>query len=243
MSQSIPWRAVLGQGLNLLLPRRCLACGMNSPAEQAFCPPCLTELPWLGRACQRCALPLPAAEPSALCGRCLRRTPPQRSALALFLYADPIDRLLARLKFSADLAAGAGLATQLQALLDQRLSPTDLDLLLPLPLHAQRWRERGYNQSAELLRGCASAWRARLAPELLTRNRASAPQSDLNAGQRRRNVRGVFSASERVAGRRVLLVDDVITTGSTLSEATRTLLAAGAAEVHWLALARAPSRR
>lgn len=242
LGQSIRWRAVLAQSLNLLLPRRCLACGLAA-GEQAFCAGCLRELPGLGRACVRCALPLPAAETATQCGRCLRRRPAQTSAQAVFLYADPIDRLLARLKFSADLAAGAGLAGCLTEALNHRPDGAAIDFVLPLPLHAGRQRERGYNQVHELLRGAAPEWRRKLAPQLLRRSKSSAPQSDLNAGQRRRNVRGVFTADPAVAGCRLLLVDDVITTGSTMSEATRSLLGAGAAEVHWLALARAPGRR
>ena len=233
---------MLAQSLNLLLPRRCLACSGDSGGDWAFCPGCAAELPHLQRACQRCALPLPSAEPANLCGRCLRRPPPQRSAQAVFLYADPVDRLLARLKFSADLAAGAGLATALAERLNA-IDASDFDLLLPLPLHSRRERERGYNQVGELLRGCAQDWKQRLHADLLQRTAYGGPQSDLNAGQRRRNVRGAFAAASTVAGQRVLLVDDVITTGSTMSEATRCLLAAGAAEVHWLALARAPSRK
>ena len=225
-----------------LFPQQCLLCRLPSASHLPLCACCAAQLAPNLPCCQRCALPLPMAEPARLCGRCLRRPPPQCSAQAVFLYADPIDRLLARLKFSADLAAGAGLATHL-AERAKAIDATKFDRLLPLPLHPRRERERGYNQVSELLRGCPPAWKRRLRADLLQRTAYRGPQSDLSAGQRRRNVRGTFAAAPSVAGQRVLLVDDVITTGSTMSEATRCLLAAGATEVHWLALARAPSRK
>jgi ComF family protein len=113
-------------------------------------------------------------------------------------------------------------------------------LILPLPLHAKRLGTRGYNQALELARPIARAWQLPLRASLLKRIRATSPQSELDAAARRRNVRGAFAADAAVRDRRILLIDDVITTGATVGEAAATLLDAGAIEVQVLAVARAP---
>lgn len=220
----------------VLLPPRGLVCGGAAGGARDLCHACAVDLPWLGPACGRCALPLP--EPAAACGECLRAPPPFVSARAALRYGAPLDRLLPGFKFHAGLAQGRLLAQLLLQAWPQW--PEPMDLLLPLPLHATRLGQRGYNQALELARPLARAWALPLAPTALRRIRATAAQSELDATQRRRNVRGAFLAdADQVAGRRVLLLDDVITTGATLREAAATLLAAGAGEVRVLAVARA----
>jgi len=156
-------------------------------------------------------------------------------------YADPVDRWLAALKFNGDLAAGRLLGD----LLDDAIGAADpaagCDWVIPLPLHAARLRERGYNQALELLRPLARRRRWPLVIDGLQRIRATTAQSGLDARARRRNLRGAFVADPTVKGRRVLLFDDVITTGSTLREAALTVLRAGASEVRALAVARVPA--
>jgi ComF family protein len=153
--------------------------------------------------------------------------------VAPLLYEAPVDGLLARFKFHAGLASGEVLARLIVAIVDMPAA----DLVVPVPLHRGRLGQRGYNQALELARPLARAWQLPLSLQALHRVRATAAQSELTAPERRRNVRGAFAARD-VAGRRVLLVDDVITTGSTVREAARTLLAAGASEVRVLAAAR-----
>ena len=164
--------------------------------------------------------------------------PPFSAALAPLRYATPVDRLLTRFKFHAGLAEGRLLAT----LLGERIDPTwlhGLDAVLPLPLHPRRLGRRGYNQALELTRPLARAIALPLQPDALRRERDTAPQSELDADARRRNVRGAFVADPmQVRDRACLLVDDVITTGATLREAAITLLGAGAREVRVLAAAR-----
>ena len=152
-----------------------------------------------------------------------------------FRYEAPVDGLVTRFKFHASLAAGALLAQLIVA----NLEAPAADVIVPVPLHRARLGRRGYNQALELAKPLAVAWRLPLAAAVLRRVRATAPQSELTAVQRRRNLRGAFVADAgAVHGRRVLLVDDVITTGSTANEAAKTLLAAGALEVRVLAAAR-----
>jgi ComF family protein len=187
-------------------------------------------------------LPLPYGQHGALCGRCLRRPPPVSATLAPFVYADPLDRWVGALKFQRDLAAGQ-LLGELWALAIRDALPWDhVDALVPMPLHRRRLRERGFNQVVELLRPLIHSGTPPLRLDWLQRERETSAQSGLSAGERRRNLRGAFVADAAVRGQRVLLVDDVITTGSTVMEAARTLQRAGAAEVRVLALARVPRR-
>lgn len=225
--------------IDLLLPPICLACGEPGAAGRALCRPCADSLSWNRCACPRCALPLPA--PAPLCGRCLRRPPPFLRAGAPLLYGDPIDRWLAALKFRNGLAAGRLLGELLVDGLEPALLD-GVDALVPMPLHRARLRERGYNQALELLRPLLRRQRLPLRLDDLRRERDTPHQLGLDAATRRRNLRGAFRASPALAGRCVLLFDDVITTGSTVVEAARAVLAAGATEVRVLAVARAAGK-
>jgi ComF family protein len=231
-------RATVTRLTHRLLPLHCLLCADPGADGLELCRPCHDALPWNASACATCALPLPRAAPR--CGACLAAPPPYPRCHAPLRYGPPLDRLLPRFKFHAGLAEGRLLATLLL-----RSLPDDwprADCVLPLPLHPQRLGRRGYNQALELARPLARALRVPLAPAALRRVRATAAQSTLDATARRGNVRGAFAAEvERLRGRHVWLVDDVITTAATVGEAAATLLAAGAREVSVLALARAPA--
>jgi ComF family protein len=227
----------LRRAFDRLLPPRCLACGAAGDRLRPLCCGCAGELPWNRCACPRCALPLP--QPAPACGRCLRRPPPFTAARAPLRYADPVDRWLGALKFHNSLAAGLLLAQLLDAEIADAMSALRFDAVLPVPLHRRRLRERGFNQALELLRPLAAARGWQVEPGLLRRERDTPHQIGLDALTRRRNLKGAFRADPVVAGARLLLFDDVITTGSTLREAAAELLDAGAAEVQVLAVARA----
>lgn len=176
-----------------------------------------------------------------MCGRCIRRPPPQSRTLAPLLYAEPVDQLLTGFKFSHRLSAGRVLSEQLAAAVRDHGFLADVSLAVPIPLHRQRLRERGYNQSLELLRPLVRGGVVPIDCRGLSRERSTLPQTGLDAAQRRKNLRKAFVAQpERVAGQQILLLDDVITTGTTVAEAARTLLAAGALDVRVLAVARVP---
>ncbi|RNF83915.1 ComF family protein [Lysobacter psychrotolerans] len=217
-------------------PPRCLLCHERGHAGLDLCPDCAAGLPWNRSACGRCALPL--AHPADACGACLRSPPPQGRARTAFVYARPLDRLLPRAKFHGDLATTRLLA---QLMAREWRHDTRPDALVAVPLHWRRLRERGYDQSLELARPLASALGLPLREDLLRRVRETAPQSRLDAAQRRRNLRGAFAAVPGATmPAHVVLFDDVMTTGATLHAAARVLLRAGAARVDAWACARVP---
>ncbi|RDS79000.1 ComF family protein [Dyella monticola] len=219
-----------------LLPWRCLLCGDAGADGMDLCAECAAELPRNTHRCRRCALPLPIS--ASQCGRCQRKPPPWDTAWAPFRYAWPLDRLETRFKFHRDLAAGRALA----AMWLREPPPLDMPaLILPVPLHRRRLRQRGYNQTVELARPLARAWDVPCRHDLLQRTRHTDAQTGLDAVARRRNLRHAFVLNPAIAlPPHVAVLDDVFTTGATLAECTRVLKRAGVARVDVWALARAP---
>ncbi len=222
-----------------VLPWRCLLCGAAGANGLDLCIDCAAELPRNRSCCARCALPL--ATPAQCCGECLRRSPPWDAAWAPFRYGWPLDRLEARYKFGADLAAGRVLST----LWRREPCPVELpQLLLTVPLHRSRLRQRGYNQALELARPLARELALPLRHDALQRVRRTAAQTELDARGRRGNMRGAFVLGAGVAlPAHVAILDDVMTTGATLAECARVLRRAGVQRVDVWALARAPAPR
>ncbi len=225
------------------LPAHCLLCGAWVLHPLPLCPACVADLPRNHHPCPRCALPH-SGPADQVCGGCLRHPPPWQRAWAPLRYAEPLSALIGALKFHGRLGHARALGTLL-CQLDPPEGPPGL--LLPVPLHPKRLAERGYNQALELARRPAHHAGLALAPHVLQRVLHTPPQSQLSAAQRRGNLRGAFRVQlpqEALAeGRRIVLFDDVITTGSTLAELTRTLQRAGANQVEVWALARAGRER
>ena len=176
-----------------------------------------------------------------LCGACLHAPPRFERALAAFDYAFPWDRVIAEFKFRGRLEWAAPLAQLLAAA--ARAQGTEVDMVTAVPLASQRLRERGYNQAWEIARRVAHQLGLPVRHDLLLRWRDTPQQLQLDRRQRDANLRGAFmpgdaDARAAVRGRRVALVDDVLTTGTTAEEATRALLEAGAASVQLWVLAR-----
>jgi len=234
-----PWparlRTLARHACTGLLPARCLLCTAPGAEGRDLCAACNDALPRNLLACPRCAISMPVA---GTCGRCLRRPPVLHGTHAAFVYAAPIDRLLPRYKFHQDLAAGRLLA----GLMAQALAAAERPhALVPVPLHAARLRQRGYDQALELARPLAAAMDLPLEPDLLRRPRATAAQSDLGALARRRNLRGAFAVQPgRSPPQHVALVDDVMTTGATLHAAAVALRRAGVQRVDAWVCARTP---
>lgn len=230
-----------GRALRALLPARCLLCGGAGAAGRDLCVGCQADLPRNNTCCARCALPL--AHAAAQCGECLRREPAFSRAWAPFRYGHPLDLLEARFKFRRDLAAGRVLSELFVESARREPSLAQPQRLLCVPLHATRLRERGFNQALELAKPLASALGIPLDLHLLARTRPTAAQTGLDARARRRNLRGAFAVVEHGGiPDHVAILDDVMTTGSTLNECARVLRRAGVRRVDAWALARAPAR-
>ncbi len=225
---------------HLLYPATCLLCDRPVTEGLALCPGCRAELPYNRKPCRRCALPLPADAPAdALCGKCQQQPPPFDRCLAPFTYRSPLPELINGLKFRGRLSYSRLLAGLLLPAIEQALQEPP-DLILPVPLHPGRLRERGYNQALELARPLSRNLGIPLEPHYCRRTRATPPQSGLKQKQRRRNIRGAFEISPDLKADHVALVDDVVTTGSTVAEFARQLHRRGVARVEVWALARTP---
>ena len=225
------WRERL---LDTLLPVSCGLCLAPTGSATPLCADCLADLPRLGPACRRCARPLAVA---GVRGACLRRPPTYDEALALYRYTPPLDQLVKQLKFSARLEYAPLFATALAASLIDLATPPDL--ILPVPLHRGRLWQRGYNQAWEIARRLAAVRGIPASATACHRHLATPPQSGLDARARRRNLRGAFRVTGRHLPRHVAVVDDVMTTGSTLEEIARLLKTAGVERVTALLVARA----
>jgi len=218
---SLPW------------PDDCLLC-LDPAGAKAVCDNCERLLPKAFCRCPHCALPMPECRS---CGQCLRDPPPFDDMITAFDYRFPIDRLVRRFKFSADLAAGAYLGDALAVAVSGAPRP---DLVVASPASIARQRERGFNPALVLARRVASRIDVALDSRVLAKTLHTPPQAGLDRAARRRNLRGAFAVGRRLDGLRVAVVDDVMTTGATLSALAGALKAAGAVRVSGWVVARTP---
>lgn len=218
--------------LDALLAEDCLLCGAGS-GNAPLCPACSAELPLLPAACcPQCALPTPAGE---RCGRCLAHPPHFDATLALHPYAFPVDVLIHAFKYEHRLAPGAWFGRELAC----KAAQLEADLVVPLPLHAARLRERGFNQALELAKVVARVRGWPLDAAVCRRQRPTSIQATLPWRERAHNMKNAFHCVRDLSGLKVVLVDDVMTTGASLDECARTLKLHGAASVTALVVARA----
>lgn len=232
----------LARLLHLLLPPVCPLCAGTMPfaAHDPFCPTCMAGvLPLPPAHCSHCALPYvhSGAIAAHLCSRCLLDPPVYRATYAAGLYQQQLRLAVQHFKFHQRPGLDRCLATLLE-----RALPPDLpsDLLIPVPLHPARLRQRTYNQALLLARDIGRRRRLEVSGTRLIKVCETAPQQELSARQRRHNLRDVFRLQQDVRGRRILLVDDVMTTGATVAACSRVLLDGGAAEVRVAVVGRAP---
>jgi ComF family protein len=226
--------------LDLLLPPRCLACGQPVAATGTLCAGCWRGITFLGApCCAHCGYPFDFdVGPGGLCGACLAAAPQFDRARAAMRYDDASRSLILALKHGDRLHLAPPLAQWMHRAGAALLA--DAEVQLPVPLHWTRLFARRYNQAAVLAHALVGAGGPPVAADCLIRRRRTPSQGHKNASARRRNVAGAFLVKrpDQVRGKRVVLIDDVLTTGATVEECARVLKRAGAARVDVLTLAR-----
>lgn len=230
-------------GLNLLFPKKCFICAaeLQVEMEELICSDCVVGIKRLAPPlCSCCGIELHShSGENHLCGLCLRKPPPFLVARSIYSYDEVIRTLVARLKYGKDTSVVSSLGTLMRS---GDLSPfVSCDYLVPVPLHRKRLQQRGFNQALLLANGCFGRRDPRLKVDLLQRTVHTVPQVSLNARQRRNSLKGVFrvNPSFDISGKTICLIDDVYTTGTTVSQCSSELVAGGAAGVKVLTLARA----
>ena len=234
-------RALWSAMLDLFLPRACARCGDGMGGARALCTPCSVALPRLPPGgCRLCQTSAVGAD--GLCPACDRG--PLAQVAAEVAFAGEAAAWIRRFKYPAaglaslDARPGA-LASALLVDAARRLTEPEVDLVVAVPMHERRLRERGFHPAGELALALARALRVPADPRALAQLRPTASQTGLDRRERRRNVRGAFAAGPRARiPPRVALVDDVVTTGATLGEAARALRRAGARRVVAVCVAR-----
>lgn len=217
-----------------LLPKTCILCNDYTQNTPPLCNSCELDLPILPQSCQQCAQFLRfTSQNELICGTCLSHAPAFNLTHALFPYEPPIRQLITRLKFHGELYY----ARALGQLMKQRIQTSWYinkpfpNLIIPIPLHSKRLRERGFNQALEIAKPIAEALSIPIDYQGVTRKKATTAQSGLPADLRKRNIANAFSVSRDYTGLTIALVDDVMTTGLTVRECARLLKKHGAARI------------
>jgi ComF family protein len=221
--------------INILYPSRCPLC--EGTSHKFICSPlckdCWSHIrQYTGPSCRICALPF-SSELSSICAQCFQKLPPFSKVINFGIYEGALAEAIHQLKFQ-----GVRRISKPLALLISNMSIPVVDGIVPVPLHIKSLRERGFNQSLLVARKLSRSLRIPLFMDMLIKKKETPPQIGLSARQRRGNIRNAFSVTGDVKDMRILLFDDVMTTGATVRECSRELLKAGAREVIVLTLAR-----
>lgn len=228
------WQRLSRHFLNLLFPPTCAVC---KQVGEVLCERCLWELPRVAEAvCGRCGRAV--KRPFSLCTVCQKRPSSLQTIRATFQYLSPVKELIHKLKYENNFALAEPLGQAMAVAWP--LQDVAITAVVPVPLHPKREQKRGYNQSMLLAQQLCHHHPIPLLPNALRRIRFTQPQIELGADQRQKNVQQAFAATPHlVSGQHMLLIDDVCTTGATLSACAEALLDAGAASVSAYCLARA----
>ncbi len=200
----------------------CVLCGAMSH-HGIWCAPCQADLPYLGVGhCPVCALPSALGE---ICGECVKKPPIFKRTTAVFGYQYPVNKLIQNLKYAEQLPLAHALALQLAHKIDHTTLP---DYVVAMPLHPERLRERGFNQSLLIAQTVAQCHHLKLLPHACQRTYNTKPQTSLAKEQRIKNMRGAFQCSVDLTDKHIALVDDVLTTGASLGALAVAVQACGA---------------
>jgi len=228
---------------DLLFPPKCVICGAALESD-GLCDACLTQVSFIEHPmCPRCGMPYPVEEGvDHLCSDCINDIGGGRHfsvARSVGIYKDNILELVHRFKYGRKLSAGRFLGSMMAARAETLFDIRDYDVVIPVPLHREKLKQRGFNQSLLLAREIAGEFDLPVDLGALKRVRDTGPQVSLGGDKRRENVRGAFEAADLIKGKKVLLIDDVLTTGSTVRECSRALVEKGALTVAVYTAARA----
>lgn len=194
----------------LLLPHFCVLCHKPSHREMDLCLACENQLPFLKNACHICASPLP--ENNTICGQCLTRKKPFDQTISIFKYEPPVSAMITGLKFSAKLHY----ATLFGKLLARKIIQKP-ELIIPIPLHKNRLKERGFNQSLEIAKQIGKQLNIPIDVKSCQRIIHTQPQAQIPAKDRKKNVQNAFGMVQKISTNHIAVIDDVVTTGHTIS--------------------------
>jgi len=237
--------------LSRLIGTYCALCGQGFTAHihsGLFCPDCSQDLPKISPACHQCGISIPTTygdDSGARCGPCLTEPPTYDRVVSAFAYAAPIKQLVTQFKYQRQLAVGAMFAEILEShILKPHIQSCSqqVDAILPVPLHSSRLRQRGFNQALELARPLAKMLKLPLLLSQISRQKNTLEQSSLSAKQRRSNLHKAFAVEQDIPYKSVAIVDDVMTTGSTVEELSTLLKQNGVEHVEVWCVARASIR-
>ncbi len=204
--------SILSRCADWLFPQPCYLCAKKPPCQQLLCADCYQNLPWNLRACGQCGLPL---ETGDRCGSCLAKPPAFIHCITPFRYEAPISTLIVQLKFHQRLIHTRLLSQLLAEAIRQGRRPLP-ECIIPVPLHSQRIRQRGFNQALEIARPLSKTFNIPLLFDSCYRRTNTLPQSRLSASARRRNIAAAFDLQQNIPFNHVAIVDDVMTTGQTV---------------------------
>jgi ComF family protein len=233
----------------IVFKQSCILCIQNieniPPSIHAVCRACLNNLPWHPKtSCPQCGMPSSGTGLNRIvCGSCINSPPDFDTTRAVFLYAYPIDAMMVRYKYGNMLSLSDTFGEFLaeKTTLDF-LNDNHIDLIIPMPMHPQRLKERGFNQALEIAKVLAKNCKEKLDYKSVTRQTLTLPQASLPLKERVKNIKGAFKVNadklDKLQGKRIAIVDDVMTTGASLNELAKTLKKAGASHVECWVIAR-----
>jgi len=230
--------------LTWVLPFTCVLCKEPAEGPLDLCQACRQDLPIVAHKCPQCGTKL-GTTPPLTCGACLQAPPPFAATYALYDYQWPLPSLILGLKFGQELKFARVLGELLAEKIaqDWYKGKSLPELIVPVPLHRERLKERGFNQALELARPISKRLKIPIDTHSVHRVKNTRAQMELKAKERRLNIKGAFAVDGHFTHKRIAILDDVVTTASTAKELTRALLSNGAAEVDLWCCARAQIRK
>ncbi len=228
------------QLLQQILPKRCLLCDEACFDHHFLCYDCESILPWQPPSCVRCGVALPEQADFVLCALCLSHQPAFHATTALFEYKPPISQFVLKLKFQKNLSMARLFSNYWIDYIKKYRDLNNLpELLIPVPLHHKRLRERGFNQALEIAKPIGKQFKIPIDIKSCSRIMNTHPQATLSVKDRKNNLKNAFVLSHPITAKHVAIIDDVVTTGTTVNEISRLLEKSGVNNIEVWCCARA----